>query len=138
MPLTTFVMSVHQAACPPQYAMASVKTDVIRNMWLMVASGGPTNATGHVAEEGGRCDPRMRSSDLERNAGRAITSDRGGGDPQSPLPGILSADDPALPDHLKAQVESLPREVDVGVPGSVAYFANPGKRSLPAFGELPT
>src|ERR1022692_4870823 len=86
MPLTTFVMSVHQAACPPQYAMASVKTDVIRNMWLMVASGGPTNATGHVAEEGGRCDPRMRSSDLERNAGRAITSDRGGGDPKSPLP----------------------------------------------------
>ncbi len=103
----------------------------------MVENDGSTDATGHLAGESRRGDSRVRLSDLGRIAGRATEGDRGWCGSLSPLPGDFGADDSALAGR-QARAGGLPREVDVGVPGSVACFASSAKRSLPTFGELQT
>lgn len=109
-PLVTAVVAAHQAAPHLAAALASLATQTVDDLEVIVVDDGSTDATSAVASEFVRADPRFRLLRLDRNRGQAAALEAGTELARGRYLAILDADDEATPHRLELQMSVFERD----------------------------
>jgi len=126
-PRVSVLMAVRDGAPWVKDAVASVLTQTLTDLELIVVDDGSADATPHILA--GVRDPRIR---VERRSRGGLTPalNHALGLARAPLVARLDADDVALPERLARQVAFLDTNPEVGVLGSAAREVNGDGREV--------
>jgi glycosyltransferase involved in cell wall biosynthesis len=126
-PRVSVLMAVRDGAPWVKDAVASVLTQTLTDLELIVVDDGSTDATPHILA--GVSDPRVRVARRPRE-GLTPALNHGLGLARAPIVARLDADDVALPERLARQVAFLDTNPEVGVLGSAAREVNGDGREV--------
>jgi glycosyltransferase involved in cell wall biosynthesis len=115
-PLVSVLLAVHDDARYLRQALDSVLTQTLEDLELIVVDDASTDATPSVLGEVD--DPRLTRLRNERQLGLAASLNRGLDRASGKYVARLDADDVALPDRLRLQVEQLAGGARTAVVGS--------------------
>ena len=104
--------------------LESLSAQTLPDLETIVVDDGSTDASGAIAEEHARRDPRFRVIRQEP-AGMVAASERARAEARAPLIARMDADDVALPERLEVQVAAIEEEGLAAVGGRVEYVPDP-------------
>ncbi|WP_404420845.1 glycosyltransferase family 2 protein [Nibricoccus sp. IMCC34717] len=125
MPLVSVIMPAYQASSTLRRAVESVLAQDFSDYELVIINDGSTDGTAAVAEACAS-DPKVRLINLPSNVGAAAAMNVGWRSSDSDFVAILDADDVAVPERLRLQVEYLSAHPSTSVLGGAAHFVEEG------------
>jgi glycosyltransferase involved in cell wall biosynthesis len=116
-PLVTAVVAAHDAARHIESALASLSSQTLRDLEVVVVDDGSKDGTARVVEDVARSDARIRLVRLDRNRGQSAALNVGMASARGRYLAILDADDEATPERLAEQVAAFERDPDLVLVG---------------------
>ena len=131
-PLISVVINAYNAA--PYFAecLDSVLGQTLEDFEVIVVDDASTDATGEIAEQYARRDPRVRVFHNERNLGIPTTINRALSHARGEFIAKMDADDVTVPERFAAQVAHLRAHPEVVMVGSWWVRIGPDGRELGA------
>ena len=113
-------MPVHNALPYLDEAVESILAQTYSDFEFVILDDASTDGSSERLQYWARHDPRIRLIQVDKNLGPALSSDRVAREAKAPIVARMDADDISHPDRLKAQVDVLRSDPDVGLVGSLA------------------
>ena len=126
-PAVSVLMGVHDGAAWISRAIASVLTQTLADLELIVVDDGSADATPTLLA--GVRDPRL-VVERQARAGLAVALNRALARARGPLVARLDADDVALPTRLERQRDFLQAHPEVGLLGTAARVVDESDRDV--------
>ena len=114
------VMAAHNAAATIREAVESIRAQTLSDWRLVVVDDASSDPTPEILARFQSHDPRIQVFRLEVNRGLAYCLNFAISQTKETLVARMDADDVALPDRLKLQVEFLEKHPEVDVLGTAA------------------
>lgn len=136
-PAVSVVLPVFNGGPLLRRAVQSILTQSFQQFELILIDDASADQTADICAGFAECDPRVRYVRHEQNLGVAATLNEGLQLSRAPYVARMDADDEALPERLRVQVEFMDSQPRVSVAGSFVYHMG----SRPRFDhliELPT
>lgn len=117
-PRVSVLIGVFNSAGTLERAAASMLTQSITELELLLIDDGSTDASGEVIAAIAERDERVRSLPMCRNIGIAASLNEGLRAARAPIVAVQDADDYSTPDRLRRQIAVLDAGADIAVVGS--------------------
>ncbi|MBU6427159.1 glycosyltransferase [Patescibacteria group bacterium] len=121
-PLVSVIMAAYNAEKYIGEAIESVQAQTYTNWELIIADDAAKDATGRIADEYARKDPRINVIHLSKNSGQAIARNEAVKIARGEYLAVLDADDLCLPERFAKQVAFLDSHPNVSAVGSYAQM----------------
>ncbi|MDE2020266.1 MAG: glycosyltransferase [Patescibacteria group bacterium] len=119
-PLVSVIMAAYNAEKYIGEAIESMQAQTYTNWELIIADDAAKDATGRIADDYAKRDPRIKVIHLSKNSGQAIARNEAVKIAKGEYLAVLDADDLCLPDRFAKQVAFLDSHPNVAAVGSYA------------------
>lgn len=123
-------MPVHNALPYLDEAIDSILKQTFRDFEFVILDDGSNDGSTERLRHWAAKDKRIRLTEVPKNLGPALSSDRVAREARAPIVARMDADDVSHPERLKLQMEILESNPDVGLVGTLADTIDRTSRTI--------